>query len=40
MAGAAFIIALGTRVHTVWILLGGAVLCMIIGSPSPSPPAG
>jgi chromate transporter len=35
MAAAAFVIALGTRVHPVWILLGGAALGMIIGSPSP-----
>jgi chromate transporter len=39
MAAAAFALALGTRVHPIWILLGGALLGIITGSPPPGLPA-
>jgi chromate transporter len=35
MAVAAFALALGTKVHPVWILLGGALLGIVFGSPPP-----
>jgi chromate transporter len=37
MAAAAFALALGNKVHPFWILLAGAVLGIIIGSPLPAP---
>jgi chromate transporter len=39
MAVAAFALALGTKVHPAWILLGGALLGMIIGARPPAPAA-
>jgi chromate transporter len=39
MAAAAFVVALGTRVHPAWILLAGALLGTVFGPPPPLPPA-
>jgi chromate transporter len=38
LVGSAFLLALLTRLHPAWILLGGALLGMLIGSSSPAPP--
>lgn len=39
MAAAAFVLALGTKVNPVWVLLIAALLGIVTGSPPPSPPA-
>jgi chromate transporter len=39
IAGSAFLLALRTRLHPAWILLGGALLGMLFGSPEARAPS-